>query len=892
MQVQGDHLVGEAASMVKLTVNGKEVEVPGGTTILHAAAAAGFSIPTFCYNPRMDPAGSCRICAVELEDTKRTVMGCITQVSEGMKVLTESSKVHEARKTNLELLLLHHPLDCPVCDCGGECPLQNMSFSYGGSDSRFESHRNDEPEDMKSEVLVFNSNRCILCGKCVRICDEIQDVHAIGFINRGFDTVIGPPLGKKLDCEFCGDCMEVCPTGAITDRFVRYQFRPWQMERTETTCTSCSSGCRMVVDTENEAIVRISSKEGLGPNEGSICVVGRFGYSAVQSKSRLEIPHVKKAQRLVPTSWEEILPEISSRLSKIASTGPGRVAGLISSQLPLEDAFVFQRFMRQTLQSNFLDSEARQGLMNMAIPLVSATGSLRPLVDHEDILKADLIVVLGADPAVESNITGLAIKKAVRKNKAALYLVHGRDVSLSTRAREVIRLAPGYEAVFLRTLREILSSSAEDLSTEVKSRLERWGANPEAVLRLAKDMKSAKKTIFVTGRRFHRSNTGFEASSELIRLLAERNLLASDGSGLFVLPESGNDLGVLMMGGTSEWLPGLLDTKNSEQRSVWENHWNCKLPAGGGGLREIISGIESGEIRALISLGVDPLVFLPDTAHLKKILSKLELIVVADMFQGPLADMAHYLLPSASPFERSGHVVSAEGFVQPLAAAMAPWGNALTEGELVLRLATHMNQPLPFDNLAAVSSEIFRIFPDLRPSTRNAPYFQGKTGEILLATPRQQPPHKAERESVLSRVPAFLKQESLPLDEPKMGDPSKRGEDTFVLTLSKSINHAGTQTILDSNLMTIEGEGLLRVPRQWARKKKLKKGACVSVSTPHGRISLPIDPVAGMADGEVHFPFHFADARFMALFPGSFSFNAHSGAQSGQTIDVTVAPIV
>ena len=193
--------------MVKLTVNGKEVEVPGGTTILHAAAAAGFSIPTFCYNPRMDPAGSCRICAVELEDTKRTVMGCITQVSEGMKVQTESSKVHEARKTNLELLLLHHPLDCPVCDCGGECPLQNMSFSYGGADSRFESHRNDEPEDMKSEVLVFNSNRCILCGKCVRICDEIQDVHAIGFINRGFDTVIGPPLGKKLDCEFCGDCL-------------------------------------------------------------------------------------------------------------------------------------------------------------------------------------------------------------------------------------------------------------------------------------------------------------------------------------------------------------------------------------------------------------------------------------------------------------------------------------------------------------------------------------------------------------------------------------------------------------------------------------------------------------------------------------------------------------
>ena len=877
--------------MVKLTVNGKEVEVPAGTTILHAASAAGFSIPTFCYNPRMDPAGSCRICAVELEDSKRTVMGCITQVTEGMKVLTESSKVHEARKTNLELLLLHHPLDCPVCDCGGECPLQNMSFSYGGTDSRFESHRNDEPEDMKSEVLVFNSNRCILCGKCVRICDEIQDVHAIGFINRGFDTIIGPPLGKKLDCEFCGDCLEVCPTGAITDRFVRYQFRPWQMEKTETTCTSCSSGCRMVVDTENESIVRISSREGLGPNEGSICVVGRFGFSGVQSKSRLEAPHFKKAQRLVPSTWEEVLPEVSARLSAIVSRGEGRVAGLASSRLPLEDAFLFQRFMRQTLRTNFLDTEARQGLVNIALPLVSATGSLRPLVDHEDIVKADLIVVLGADPTVESNITGLAIKKAVRKNRAALYLVHGRDISISTRAREVIRLAPGYEAIFLRTLREILSSRTGDLSSEIRIRLEGWGVNPDAFLRLVSDVKSSKRTIFVTGRRFHRSDAAYEASHELIRLMGDRGLFASEGSGLFVLPESGNDLGVLMMGASYEWLPGLLETKNSEQRSVWENHWNTKLPSGGGGLREILAGIESGEIRALISFGVDPLRFLPDSAGVRKILSKLELIVVTDLFQGPLADMAHYVLPTASAFERTGHVVSAEGFVQPLAPAMAPWGNAMAEGNIILRLAAQMGRPLPFDSLEAVSAEIFRIFPDLRPSTRNAPYFQGKTGEILLSIPRSQPPHKAERESVNSRMADFLKQPPHSIAAPTVGDKVTKEENTFVMTLSKSINHAGTQTLLDANLMTIEGEGLLRVPRQWARKMKLKKGACVSVSTPHGRISLPIDPVSGMSDGEVHFPFHFADARFMELFPGNVSFNAHSGAQSGQTIDVKVEPI-
>jgi predicted molibdopterin-dependent oxidoreductase YjgC len=891
--------------MVKVTINGKEIEVEPNTTILHAAETAGFKIPTFCYNPRMDPAGSCRICAVELEDSKRTVMGCITAVSEGMKVLTESPKVHDARKTNLELLLLHHPLDCPVCDCGGECPLQNMSFAYGASDSRFESHRNDEAEDLKSEVLVFNSNRCILCGKCVRICDEIQDVHAIGFINRGFDTIIGPPLGKKLDCEFCGDCLEVCPTGAITDRFIRYQFRPWQMEKTETTCTACGSGCRMLVDTESEAIVRISSREGLGPNEGSICVVGRFGYNSIQSRDRLDKPHYKRAQRLVPSTWSDLLPQISAQLRSIVAGGPGRVAGLISSDLPMEDAFLFQRFMRQTLRSNYIDSGARRGLMNMALPLAASTGSLRPLVDNEDIIKADLILVLGADPAVESNITGLAIKKAVRKNKADLYLVHGHDVSISTRAKEVIKLIPDAEGIFVRLLRSALGMPpGMPLSEKMKASFSEIGASVDAVERLLEDMAHSKRMIVVTGRRFHHSKEGHEASEQLIGILSDRGLFSSEGSGLFVLPELGNDFGVLMMGGTSEWLPGLLDSTNSDHRKVWEEQWGASVEtAKGGGLREILAGIENGQIRALITLGEDPFEYLADGSALRETLQKLELFVVLDQFHGEGANHAHYLLPSASPFERDGHVVSAEGFVQSLKPAMALWGESFPDGEIILKIARHMGSPLPYEDLSSVTQEIFRIFPDLSPSTRNGKHFQGGTGEIILAVNRPQPPHKAHRESVQARVDEWRTKALPPSGKSTpISDASETpalestiaadAEGRFIFQLSKSLNHSGKSTTFDANLMQIEGTGILRVPRQWARKRKIKKGDTVLVRSSHAEVALPVEPVSGLSDREIHFPLHFADSRIMAIFGKDALWHNRSGVPLGQSVSVTLENVI
>lgn len=898
--------------MAKVTVNGIEVEVDPSYTILKAAEKAGISIPTFCYHPRMDPAGSCRICAVELEDSKRVVMSCVTPVADGMRVLTESPKIHDARKTNLELLLLHHPLDCPVCDCGGECPLQNMSFAYGATESRFESHRNDEAEDLKSDVLVFNANRCILCGKCVRICDEIQDVHAIGFINRGFDTIIGPPLGKKLDCEFCGDCLEVCPTGAITDHFVRYKFRPWQLEQHQTTCTYCASGCQMQVETENESIVRVTSKEGLGPNEGSICVVGRFGFNHVQTPQRFDTPYMRVEHRLVPSSWDEVLPELASRLNAIRRKGTDRVAGLLSSRVSLEDAYAFQTFFRRVLRSNMIDTGARYGFMNAAIPLVEATGTLRPLVDHEDLLKAKVILLVGADPVAESNITGLFLKRAARKNRAKLYVVDSEAITLSTRASDHIRIHPGGESLFVGVLSEEISSGG-NLSAEWLTRKEElfknWNVDPGVFQRLVNDLKSAETGIVVTGRKMFRNENASRSMINMMRLIGSLGWIEKEGCGILPIPETANDLGVLMMGATHEWLPGLLDARNESSRKQWENAWGTSLSYGpGGGLEQILQGIEEGRINALITIGENPIGHFPPGSRVREILGKLELIVALDMFQNELVDMAHFVLPASSSFERAGHFVSIEGFVQKSVSTMAHWGESLPDWEILEKISYAMGNPMGFDSSEKLMAEIVRFLPDLSPSTRNGEHFVGGTGDIHLVKPLDScgfanasdvkgvgglsllkasgsTPHKANRESVSSRFRSWTEM-SRPIMNATSGIP---GEGEFIFSMSKSLFHSGKMTLQDPNLKKIQPEGKLRINRQTARKRKIKKGEKITLTSAHGRCSFVVEPSPMVSEFELVFPEHFADAQVLALFPPEMAFSPMTGTPTTHRIRVSLS---
>ena len=314
---------------VTLTVDGKKLTVPAGTLLIEACKSTGIEVPSFCYYPGLSLQGACRMCLVEVEKMPKLQTACTTPVAEGMVVTTESDKIKQARKSMLELLLANHPLDCPVCDAGGECELQDMTFKYGAAESKFMDMKNHRDEQQWSPVVYFDRPRCILCYRCVRVCGEGMDVWALGVQNRGTGSIIAPNKEDHLECEECGMCIDICPVGALTSGAYRYKTRPWEMKHVGTVCTHCGDGCKTTLgvrraDTGME-IVRGDNRDKSGINGDFLCVKGRYAFDFANSGDRIQQPLIKHEGKFVPATWEQALERIASRFKEVlASDGPER----------------------------------------------------------------------------------------------------------------------------------------------------------------------------------------------------------------------------------------------------------------------------------------------------------------------------------------------------------------------------------------------------------------------------------------------------------------------------------------------------------------------------------------------------------------------------------------
>jgi NADH-quinone oxidoreductase subunit G len=445
------------AETVKLTINGSPIEAEKGTLLIEAARANGIEIPSFCYYEGLTLQAACRMCLVEVEKTPKLQVGCTLPVAEGMVVHTESAVVREARKGTLEFLLTNHPLDCPVCDKGGECELQDMVFRYGAGESRFTERKQHVDEQQWSPVVYFDAPRCILCYRCVRVCNEGMGVNALGVANRGVIAEIVPNHHDHLECDECGACIDICPVGALTSGIYRYQTRPWEMNHVGTVCTHCADGCRTTLGVRNEKIIRGNNRDRSGINGEFLCIKGRYGFDFTEHPERLQAPLLRVGDSFEPVSWSKALEVVAKKFEAVKAAS-GRFGVIGSNHTTNEENYFLQKFAKRALGTKNIDHH-RSGDLATFFDALSDRANVLAAV--EDLYKAKAVLVVASDLSQQHPLLANQIRANVRHHEAHLYTVTTGPVREDLQAAASVRVNAGGELAGVESLRDKLKAEAE-----------------------------------------------------------------------------------------------------------------------------------------------------------------------------------------------------------------------------------------------------------------------------------------------------------------------------------------------------------------------------------------------------------------------------------------------
>ncbi|MDH5526948.1 MAG: molybdopterin-dependent oxidoreductase [Nitrospirota bacterium] len=843
---------------ITVTINGQTIQVPKGTRIIQAAEMLGIEIPTFCYQPRMRPNAACRICTVEVtKPMNKMFMACATEMMDGMEVLTDSERTLKDRQTNLDLLLTQHPLDCPVCDKGGECKLQDYSVKYGSFENPFETKRKDFPEDIRSVALDFNSNRCILCGGCIQVCGDIQQVDAIGFSKRGFITVVGAPMGEALDCEFCGQCMDVCPVGAITSRFAKYKFRPWQEEKTQTTCTYCGCGCQYDLRTVDGEASRVTPIEGVGPGQGSLCVRGHFGYHFMEDDRRITRPLVRRGDKLVETTWEEAVSEAARGLAGAKAAGAGRVAGIAGGRLTNEEQYLFGRLVRDVLGSSNLDSSLRYGAINGVTVTREALGVTGMMNSFDEVRAADAVLLIGCDITQEAPILGLAVKEAIHKGEKPVLVADSMKTEIMKRGAGRLVYTPGTEIAVIKglvkavvdeglideqvakkypkavqALRSELSGTYKEIETPT-------GLKKDDIVALAKRFAAASKGIILAGPRVTGGLKGKSAMTMLVDLAFLTGGLTTPGAGVNAITMENNELGLALNGMAPELVPGGGSWDDAEARGKVATAWNCSLPNHQGDtMMEMFDAMREGRISAAIVAGTDPVGRLPQDAGAAEALGALDCLVVSDLFLSETAKRAHVVFPARSYAEKDGTVTNMEGRVQTITSCMKAPGKAASDWKIVSDIAREMGHPLEYANPGEIRAEAAALVPQFADTDVTNAARGGVSTEALEAwLAGGFGTGMGERYD----LPAKLNEAS--------------GHE-MRLYVGELLFHSGSMSTYNWGLMKINDAASLQLNSREARKLKIKEGDRVRLTGDRGSCVVTAKPDPNIMPGTLFFPRH------------------------------------
>jgi NADH-quinone oxidoreductase subunit G len=651
---------------VSLTVDGKKVTAPAGTLLIEACKRVGIEVPSFCYYPNLSLQGACRMCLVKIEKMPKLQTACTTVVAEGMIVTTESAEIKQARKSMLELLLGNHPLDCPVCDAGGECELQDMTFSYGAAESKFMEMKNHRDEQQWSPVVYFDRPRCILCYRCVRVCGEGMDVWALGVQNRGVSSIIAPNKEDHLECEECGMCIDICPVGALTSGAYRYKTRPWEMKHVGTVCTHCSDGCKTTLgvrrsDTGME-IVRGDNRDKSGTNGDFLCIKGRYGFDFASSDQRLTQPLIRKNGKLTPSTWEEAFDLIGKKLAEIRDKDGGSAIGVIgSNRTTNEENYLLSKFARTVLKTNNIDHHRTADFPALASAL---RGKPEATASMADVFTAPAILLIGNDPTEQHPLLAWQIRNNVRLHRAKLYVINSESIKLRRQATEFVQI-PARSEEKLASFLAGDEAAADSLASGT--------AGKEAWTGLGEKLRQETNLVIIFGSEIRGS-----AIANLVKF----------GSGLtgakfIALADYSNSRGAGDMGLYPDLLPGYHPVASAG--SQFHDEW-AEIPQTPGlELPGMVEAAKSAKLKALYVVGSNPV----GRLNIDPFVFAKSFIVVQDMFLTETAEMADVVLPAANAYEKPGTVTNTCGDVQLIKKAGDVSG-VKSDFEMIVRIADAM----------------------------------------------------------------------------------------------------------------------------------------------------------------------------------------------------------
>ncbi|MHC4476249.1 MAG: formate dehydrogenase subunit alpha [Planctomycetota bacterium] len=869
-------------SEVKVSINGREFLGREGQTILDLALAYGIEIPNLCHDPRLAPTGSCRLCLVEVDGQKGPVPSCTFEIQPEMVVRTETEELKALRKTMLELLFCEHRGACTTCNENGECALQKYAYEYQISEevlSLPELPRHEPNYTTGNLALEYDVNKCIRCGRCIRICEEVQMDSALTFKKRATDvevtTAFDVPLNQST-CELCGQCISTCPTGALYEVAAKGKGQCKDLVRTRTTCPYCGVGCQidLNVNPKTNEIIRATSEVGCIPNDGNLCVKGRFGMEFVGHKDRLTQPLIKRNGEFEPASWDEAISLVAERLADTkAKFGPDAVAGLSSAKCTNEDNYVFQKFMRAAVGTNNVDHCARLCHASTVAGLARAFGSGAMTNSIEEFRTAECVFVIGSNTTEAHPVIGLYIKEAVVKHGATLIVADPRAIDLVRFAKLYISQKPGTDVALINAMMNVIIEEGVADSDFIKSRTEGYDELVKAVKDFTPEKAASITTIpaekireaarlyagasaasIVYSMGITQHTTGTDNVLSLANLAMLTGNVGKESAGVNPLRGQNNVQGACDLGALPNVYAGYQPVGDAEINKKFEDAWGVKLSKEVGlTVVEITHAIEQGKVKALYMMGENPALSDPNLNAAREALSKVDFLVSQDVFLSETAQYADVVFPAYCFAEKDGTFTNTERRVQRLRKAVAAPGEARDDWAILCEVSRAIGYEMGYESAAQIMDEIASV----------SPIYGGMSFSRIEPVGLQWPCPDKEHPGTRYLHAGTFKRGLGKFHAVEFKEPAEKPDSKFDFILSTGRQlyqfHTGTLTRKSQAIDQKSPTGYVEIHTEDAERLGICEGDRVKVSSRRGEVITEARVTQGIGKGWLFMPFHFAE---------------------------------